>query len=276
MKANLNYATWVKDNKEYLESLYNKRVFVTYAGGKDASVILHYLIQAKADFGFDFETHAAMFPTHVYTVDEINKLDSYWKSRGIHINWHPINENESLFEIAKENGTNPCDVCHTTKRKRFLEYLNDTTTDWNSLVIIVGWSLWDLVGYSLEYLFGSVYSNTNGLFQGKSVDDRFFRTSQRFYPMLKMKEGYSLYKPLLRYNDQEIKNVIQENQIPILTIDCKYKDFRPKRLFAESYIKMDLYFDYDKVLKFAETSLNLQKPSAYTSIDKEDFITSIF
>jgi len=276
MKDNLNYAIWVRDNKEYLESFYNKRVFVSYAGGKDASVILHYLIQAKVDFGFDFETHTAMFPTHVYTVDEINKLDSYWKSRGIHINWHPINENESLFEIAKENGTNPCDVCHTTKRKRFLEYLNDTITDWNSLVIIVGWSLWDLVGYSLEYLFGSVYSNTNGLFQGKSVDDRFFRTSQRFYPMLKMKEGYSLFKPLLRYNDQDIKKVIHDNQIPILTVDCKYKDYRPKRLFAESYIKMDLYFDYDKVLKFADTSLNLQKPSAYTSIDKEDFITSIF
>ena len=74
MKANLNYATWVKDNKEYLESFHNKRVFVSYAGGKDASVILHYLIQAKDDFGFDFETHAAMFPTHVYTVDEVIHL----------------------------------------------------------------------------------------------------------------------------------------------------------------------------------------------------------
>ncbi|NTW16559.1 MAG: hypothetical protein HGA41_03760 [Syntrophaceae bacterium] len=276
MKANLNYATWVKDNKEYLESFYNKRVFVTYAGGKDASVILHYLIQAKIDFGFDFETHAAMFPPHVYTVDEINTLDSYWKSRGIYINWHPINENESAFEIAKQNGTNPCEVCHSVKRKRFLEYLNNTTTDWNSLVIIVGWSLWDLVGYSLEYLFGNIYANTNGLFQGKSIEERFFRTSQRFYPMLKMKEGYALYKPLLRYNDQDIKKVIQDNQIPILTVDCKYKDYRPKRLFADNYIKMDLYFDYDKVLKFAEESLNLQKPSVYTSIDKEDFITSIF
>jgi tRNA(Ile)-lysidine synthase TilS/MesJ len=143
-------------------------------------------------------------------------------------------------------------------------------------VIIVGWSLWDLVGYSLEYLFGNVYANTNGLFQGKSIEERFFRTSQRFYPMLKMKEGYALYKPLLRYNDQDIKKVIQDNQIPILTVDCKYKDYRPKRLFADNYIKMDLYFDYDKVLKFAEESLDLQKPSVYTSIDKEDFITSIF
>jgi tRNA(Ile)-lysidine synthase TilS/MesJ len=276
MKSTLNYETWVNHNEEYLKKLHDKRVFVTYAGGKDASVILHFLIQAREEFGFEFETHAAMFPTHVYTKDEVHKLDSYWKARGISINWHPINENESAFEIAKQKGTNPCEVCHSTKRKRFLEYLNDTTTDWDSLVLIVGWSLWDLVGYSLEYLLGSVYTDRDALFQGKSIKDRHYRTSQRFYPMLKMKEGYSLYKPLLRYNDQDIKMVIHENQIPILTTDCKYKDFRPKRLFADCYIKMDLYFDYDKVIKFAQESLDLQKASAYTSLDKEDFIMSIF
>jgi tRNA(Ile)-lysidine synthase TilS/MesJ len=154
--------------------------------------------------------------------------------------------------------------------------LNGSVVDWHSLVIIVGWSLWDLVGYSLEYLFGSVYSKNEALFQGKSIDERFFRTSQRFYPMLKMKEGYYLFKPLLRYNDQDIIKVIRNNKIPILTTDCKYKDFRPKRLFAECYIKMDLYFDYDKVMKFAKEALKLQKPSSYTDLHKEEFITSVF
>ena len=94
--------------------------------------------------------------------------------------------------------------------------------------------------------------------------------------MLKMKEGYTLFKPLLRYNDQDIIKVIRDNEIPILTTDCKYKDFRPKRLFAECYKKMDLYFNYDKVMQFAQESLILEKPSSYTDIDKEKFITSIF
>ncbi len=276
MKNNLNYETFINDNRKYLETFHDKRVFVTYAGGKDASVILHYLIRAKEEFGFEFETHAAMFPTHVYTKDEVQKLDSYWKARGVSINWHPINQNEDAFEIAKQNGTNPCEVCHSTKRKQFLVFLDSTTTDWNSLVIIVGWSLWDLVGYSLEYLFGSVYANGDSMYQGKSIQDRHFRTSQRFYPMLKMKEGYSLCKPLLKYNDQDIKKVIHENQIPILTTDCKYKDFRPKRLFADCYMKMDLYFDYDKVMDFAEKSLGLHKSAKYTNVSKEDFIMSIF
>ena len=86
--------------------------------------------------------------------------------------------------------------------------------------------------------------------------------------MLKMKEGYTLFKPLLRYNDQDIIKVIRENEIPILTTDCKYKEFRPKRLFADCYIKMDLYFDYDKVMKFAQESLILENPSSYTILTK--------
>ncbi len=90
-----------------------------------------------------------------------------------------------------------------------------------------------------------------------------------------MKEGYTIYKPLLRYNDQDIKKVISDNEIPILRTDCRYKDFRPKRLFAESYIKMDLYFNYDKVMKFAQESLRLVEPSFYANVNKSDFISCI-
>ena len=59
----LDYKTFVTDNKELLKEFRDKRVLVSYAGGKDASVILHFLIQAKKEFGFEFETHAAMFPS---------------------------------------------------------------------------------------------------------------------------------------------------------------------------------------------------------------------
>ena len=126
MSTILNYETFVNDNKEYLKEFHDKRVIVTYGGGKDASTILHFLIPAKKEFGFEFETHAIMFPTHVYKTDEVQRLDSYWKARGIHINWHPISESESPFETAKKNGTNPCEFCHSVKRKYSFQYLDRT------------------------------------------------------------------------------------------------------------------------------------------------------
>jgi tRNA(Ile)-lysidine synthase TilS/MesJ len=275
MKPTLTYERFVHDNEEYLNTFRDQHVYLAYAGGKDASVIMHFFTLARKDFHFDFETHAAMFPTHVYTTDDLQTLDSYWKERGIEITWHPILQNESAFEIAKQQGTNPCEICHATKREYFLGYLERTVTDWTSVAIILGWSLWDIVSYTLEYQLGCIYAATESMYQGKTMKERFFRTAQRFYPMLKMKEGYTIYKPLLRYNDQEIKGVISENKIPILTTDCKFKDYRPKRLFAESYIQMDYYFDYDKVMKFAQESLDLEKPYSYTTINKKDFITSI-
>ncbi len=275
MITTLTYEKFVHDNKEYLRTLHDKRVYVSYAGGKDASVILHFFTRAKEDFEFEFETHAAMFPTHVYTKDDVHRLDSYWKDRGVQVNWHPINKNESAFEIAKQQGTNPCEFCHSTKRTYFLEYLEKSISDWNPVVLVLGWSLWDIVSYTLEYLLGSVFTEKDSLYQGKTITERFYRTTQRFYPILRMKEGYTLFKPLLRYNDQDIRKVVAENEIPILTTDCRYKAFRPKRYFADCYMKMDMYFDYDKVMKFAQESLHLEKPTSYEAIEIKDFITSI-
>ena len=123
MSTILNYETFVHDNKEYLKTFRDKRVIVSYAGGKDASAILHFFLQAKKEFGFEFETRAIMYPTHVYTKDELNRLDSYWKARGVHITWHSIIEDESAFEIARQKGTNPCEVCHSAKRKYSFQYL---------------------------------------------------------------------------------------------------------------------------------------------------------
>jgi tRNA(Ile)-lysidine synthase TilS/MesJ len=275
MRDDLTYEKFIRDNQEFLKTLCDKHVYVAYAGGKDASVILHYFIRAKEEFGFKFETHAGMYPSHVYTKEDVEKLDSYWKGRGIQITWHPINKNEEAFQLALQQGTNPCEVCHAAKREYFLEYLIRTVTDWNSTALILGWSLWDIVSYTLEYILGSVYADQEALYQGKTIKERFFRTTQRFYPMLKMKEGYALYKPLLRYNDQDIVKVVRENEIPILTTDCKFKDYRPKRYFAESYLKMNMYFDYDKVMKFAHEALNLENPSSYQVLNKEKFIASI-
>ena len=93
--------------------------------------------------------------------------------------------------------------------------------------------------------------------------------------MLQMKEGYALYKPLLRYNDQDIVKVVRDNEIPLLTTECKFRDYRPKRYFAECYLKMDMHFDYDKVMKFASEALNLEKQSSYEVLGKEEFIRSI-
>ena len=93
--------------------------------------------------------------------------------------------------------------------------------------------------------------------------------------MLKLKEGLTIFKPLIRYNDQDILKVISENKISILTTSCKYEEFRPKRLFATCHEKMGLYFEFSKVFEFAKKALNLPEISYYEEISEEEYLNKI-
>jgi len=149
--------------------------------------------------------------------------------------------------------------------------------DLETLVLIMGYTLWDLVSATIEHILSTIYFNSNYSVsvQGKDSEERFIETSQRFYPLLKLKEGLTIFKPLIRYNDQDILKVISENNISILTTSCKYEEFRPKRLFANYHEKMELYFEFSKVFEFAKKALNLPEISYYEDIREEEYLTKI-
>ncbi|RPI78860.1 MAG: hypothetical protein EHM45_05010 [Desulfobacteraceae bacterium] len=277
--VDLSYESWKNENRSILETFPQKEVLIAFTGGKDCSIILEFLIQAGKEFSFTFQTHAFLFPVHVFTAEESFKLDRYWNARGVKINWHTLDHTDDEFELARKDGLNPCIVCHQRKREHFLEFLDRNFKKLDSVVIIVGFTLWDLVSYSLEQLLFSSLSSrtseTSPTIGGKKLQDRFVQTSQRFYPYLVMKEGYSIFKPLLKYNDPEIVKFVQEKQIPLSIVECKYKSYRPKRLFADCYKQMNLFFDYDKVLSFARDALHLHDMERYRHYSKEEFIADI-
>jgi len=147
--------------------------------------------------------------------------------------------------------------------------------DWTSLVLIVSYSLWDIVSYSLEHLLTDTFSNPE---KKVSIEKnkRFQETSQRFYPFLTMKEGYQIFRPLVKYNNEDILKEVAKKNIPILSIPCAFKDLRPKRILEKYYEKIGLRFDYNQVMGFAKTSLKLPDMSTFTDIAKEDYLTNIF
>jgi len=277
MKSRLNYSTWKTNNQAILEDFSDKKVMIPYSGGKDSSVVLYLIQKAAEEFDFSYEVHGVSFPAHVYSAGDLKKIDYYWHKRNVSIIWHKVPVSDECLAEAVKNGQSPCLICIQMKKKLLLSQSSRMISDWKSIVIIMSYSLWDLVSATLEHISRATFSDKgySSSLREKSSDERFIETAQRFYPLLKIKGGPTIYKPLIKYNDQDIQNFISENSIPLTTTSCRYKQFRAKRIFATYYEKADLFFDYSKVLDFSKKALNLPDISHYEEIDMEKYMTTV-
>lgn len=274
MDPRLNYSIWKKNHESILESLAGKEIVVAYSGGKDSSIILDFILRAEKEFGFNFRTHAVRFPHHVFKDAEKKRLDSYWSERGISIVWHEVSQTDQYLDDAVKRDLNPCSRCSQFKRNLIINYLKNSATDWKPDVIILGYSLWDIVSATIEHTLGTIYSLPGhpNLLRGKTSEERFIETSQRFYPFLKLQNGLAIFKPLIKYNDQDILNAVSDAQIPLVSIPCMYKEFRPKRLLASYYKKLRLKFEYSEVFEFAKNAYDLPDISYYEQVGIKEYL----
>jgi tRNA(Ile)-lysidine synthase TilS/MesJ len=271
MQSDISYSHWKKENESILKNLAHKNVFLLFSGGKDSSLAMDFLLRAGKEFGFDFEVHASAYPVHRYTDAEKKRIESYWQKRGGHVNWHSMEKDDDYIK----NDANPCLLCQKLRKKMLKKGLAETVLGWEGLVIIICHTLWDIASYSVEHMLTDIFPDPYG---GSDPDKskRFIQTAQRFYPVLKMEEGYIIFRPMIKYNNTDIQKAIAERGIPTLSIPCKFKSFSPKRIMEEYYEKMGLRFNYSRIFAFAKKSLNLPDISAYTSIKKEEYLLKVF
>jgi tRNA(Ile)-lysidine synthase TilS/MesJ len=271
MNAELTYTRWKDEFKPILEGLCGKKVFMLFSGGKDSSLAMDFILRGSKEFAFDLEAHAGAFPVHRYPEWDKERIGSYWGERGVNIQWHKLSDTD---ECAK-SAPNPCLPCRELRKKVLKTILTESIDDWERLVLTPCYTSWDLVSYSIEHVLSDIYSDS-----GKAGDiknsKRFMETAQRFYPFLRMKEGYAIFRPLIKYNSNDILRAIEKEAIPILSIPCEFRGFRPKRILEGYYEQMGLHFDYNQLLKFALEALNLPDISSYTSIEKEKYLVQFF
>ncbi len=260
-----------------LAALRGRQVMMFYSGGRDSSVVLHFLERAAREFDFVFETHAALFPLHVYPPGERERLDRYWRGRGLCIRWHEISEAEDDLEKARREGTSPCRVCNAKKKSALLGYIRGQNVDLDRLTIVMSYSLWDLVSASLEHLLSAKFaaSDMEGAVRYKPVEERFQETFQRFYPLLRLPGGMCVFKPLIFWNDPQIREVLDREAIPVLQTSCRFKPFRPKRSLSELYERLGLAFDFERVRAFAAEALDLPPAEVFSAMRREDYLRNL-
>jgi hypothetical protein len=273
----ISYDKWLSDNKRELEKLEGKDLFMAYSGGKDSSVVLHFLDLARKKYNYNLEARGIIIPEHVLTKDERKKLDHYWENRGIKIFWHSAADADKKLSDAPMQGISPCLICNRTKKNELMDYFRRTKPNLEKVVMVISYSLWDLVSATIEHITGGIYAD-KGLSKaakGKEPEDRFMEIAQRFYPLIRLNSGLTVFKPLIYYNDQDILETVKENNLPLTVPTCDHKEYRPKRGFALYYHKMDHHFNYDKVLEFAQKSLNIPDLSVYAGMSTEAYLKEV-
>jgi len=273
----ITYERWFADNERNLQELEGKDLIMAFSGGKDSTVILHFLDKARKTFNFNLEARGIIIPAHVLTSDERERLDRYWQDRGININWHPVADADSKLSEAPEQGISPCLICNRTKKDELMQYFRLSKTDFSKVVMVISYSLWDLVSATIEHITGGIYADRglSSAVQGKLPEDRFMEIAQRFYPLIKLQSGLTVFKPLIYYNDQDILGTVAENDLLITRPTCDHKEYRPKRGFALYYHKMDHHFNYDKVLKFAQEALKIPDLSVFSEMPTETYLKEV-
>ena len=271
MSSEISYSHWRNEFTSILESFSDKHVFLLFSGGKDSSLALDFLLRAKEEFGFNFEAHAGAFPAHRYTEKEKRRIESYWHNRGTDIIWHELGETDDSIS----NSVNPCLPCRELRRKALQTLLPQRVDEWERVVLVTSYSLWDIVSYTMEHILSDIFSDTENT-EDSEKSKRFVETAQRYYPALKMKEGYTVFRPLIKHNSSDILKFINDKGIPVLSIPCRFRGFRPKRILEEYYEKMGLRFDYKDLMNFVKNKLDLPDISSYTSMKKEEYLRHVF
>ena len=266
-----HYDTWRRHHSRFLKTLEGKRVILLFSGGKDSSLAMDFMTKARGEVEFDFEARAGAFPVHRYPREEQARIGAYWADRGIHVHWHVLADSDETLEQAE----NPCLPCQRVRKQMLKGFLADSVQDWNRLVIVTSYSLWDLVSYSVERVLGDIFASPEAGAEGR-LSARFMETAQRFHPLLTMKEGYVVFRPLIALNTPDIAGMLAEAHIPSLSIPCRFGGFRPKRILEDYYSKMGLTFDYEQVFRFAGRALGMPDRSTYSTMDKDTYLRRVF
>jgi tRNA(Ile)-lysidine synthase TilS/MesJ len=265
------FQKWETHNRDYLIACKEKRLIVTFSGGKDSSACLFLLHKVKDLYNYDLEAHLYAYPRHIYEESFKEELLSFWGKQGVRLFFHPSEEDDSLLEHQE----NPCVICQNLRKKALLRLWSAKKEEVNNLIIVSGNNLCDLASYLLEISIAT--EMTDDLYRKDYFwEKRLSEISYRFHPFLSMKEGYAVFRPMLCLNQNEIENIIKSNDILTLSVSCRYSHLRPKKILAKYFKEFDYQFSYKKIIECAQKKIAILDTSKIELLSQKDYFSNYF
>ena len=265
------FQKWETHNRDYLNACQKKRLIVTFSGGKDSSACLFLLHKAKDRYNYDLEAHLYAYPRHIYEESFKEDLLSFWGKQGVRLFFHPSEEDDSLLEHQE----NPCIPCRGIRKKALFRLWSSAEKSVSDLVIVTGHSLWDLAGYVLEIFIARELAD-HSHHENPDSAEKFIEISQRFYPFIPMREGYTVFRPMLCLNQKEIEHILETEALPAMATPCIYSRFRPKKVLGNYFQTFDCRFSYKKIIEFAQKRIGISDTSKIKYLSQKEYLFRYF
>ncbi|MCP4676530.1 MAG: hypothetical protein GY854_13650 [Deltaproteobacteria bacterium] len=215
------------------------KIVIAYSGGKDASLLLDFLNEYKNRSRPDIsiELITAVFPRFLYDSPDPSRrarVDSavkYWTDKGFlhtRINAGPE------FPDSILDGDNPCQQCALViKPTLFGKHI--VQSKYEGAVFSVGLTLDDAIGWFIELLL--VAADRGDWKEIKKANPKLYSLamllSVRVSCRLQIKKNNLLYsRPMMVFNDNEIRRMVAERGLPLIPEDCK--EVQGRDVFVDS------------------------------------------
>lgn len=199
-----------------------------FSAGKDCTFLLNMLLEHFPDVASKMDTLCILYPHHVYCnasgdLSNFVEVKSYWKSRGVKIDY-----NNSPCADFDDDDIYGCKICKRSRKAIIDPYVN-TKKDGTGLM--TGFTLYDTLAYINMLLYHVDFNLEN--FEKLPPESKTFlvKTLHKIIPREILPSGKIMIRPLLRFNELEIKEYLLYKKIPYITTPCKVGKYKFKRQY---------------------------------------------
>ena len=229
-----------------------ERFLVLFSCGKDCSMMLDLFLRYYREHGITLPItiFSAPYPKHMYFVndrpnDNFAEIMRYWDNRNVEIQYVTPD-----FEDFADEDRNGCLICKKSRKSEIDKFVNKHGENTG---ILTGFTIYDALSYLNMILLNCNYNIQNL----QSLPEPLKSSTTKMLHKMSLKEflpnGKIMTRPMLPFQEQEVKAYLEQTGIPYLSTPCKICKYKFKRLYSAA---LDLYEVFPVTYDGIENFLN--------------------
>jgi len=199
-----------------------------FSGGKDCTFLLDMLVNCFPSVTSKLEALCVMYPHHMYCdmsgdLSSFIDVKAYWAVRGVKITY--VNPSYADFDDDDLSG---CELCKVARKTVIDSHIVAKT---KGTGILTGYTLYDALAYFNMLLYATGLNLKTFKELPTESTTSLVKTLHKVKARETLPSGKIMIRPLLWFNETEIKDYLSYKEIPYIDTPCKIAKYKFKRRY---------------------------------------------